>query len=81
MTKGGMHGEGGMHDKRDMCCKDGCALQSGCMHGKGGACMVKGGHAWLWGEGAWLERWPLQQAVCTLLECILVYGVVLFVFH
>ena len=35
------------------------------------------------GEGgcAWQERWPLQQAVCTLLECILVYGVTLLVFH
>ena len=45
-----------------------------------GACMAKG-H--IRGEGgcAWQERWPLQQAVCTLLECILVYGVALFVFH
>ena len=36
---------------------------AGGMHGKDGMC----------GRGhAWQERWPLQQAVCILLECILV---------
>ena len=45
------------------------------MHGRG-ACMAGGGHVWqggVHGRGhAWQERWPLQQAVHILLECILV---------
>ena len=52
----------------------------GGMHGGGhawqGACVVGGmhggGHAWQgWGH-VWQERWPLQQTVHILLECILV---------
>ena len=58
----------------------GCAWQGVCitggMHGRGnvwqgacvqGACMA--GQCVWWG---WQEKWPLQWAVCILLECILV---------
>ena len=62
------------------------AWQRGGMRGeREGACMAKGRrHAWQRGtcvakgamcvEGghAWLQRQPLQWAVCILLECILV---------
>ena len=41
---------------RGAMCGRGCAWQEAC---------VAGGHAWQ-------ERWPLQQAVRILLECILV---------
>ena len=40
----------------------GCMARGVCMPGM---CVVGGGHAWQ-------ERWPLQQKVCILLECILV---------
>ena len=60
------------------------ACMAGSMHGREhawqGACMAGGmcggGCAWLRacmaGGHAWQERWPLQQMVCILLECILV---------
>ena len=65
---GGMHGWG--------CIAGGHAWQWG---------MLGRGHAWqgvghVWQEGvcvagghAWQKRWPLQQMVHILLECILVY--------
>ena len=43
---------------------------AGGMHGRG-ACMATG--AMCGGGHVCLERWPLQQTVCILLECILVY--------
>ena len=64
---GGIHGREGAYMAGD-CMAGGCV--AGDMHGRGhvwwGACMA-GGHAWQ-------ERWPLQQAVHILLECILVFS-------
>ena len=61
---GGMRGRG--YAWPGACMAGGCMI--GGMHGRGhvwqGAC-IAGGHAWQ-------ERWPLQRAVCILLECILV---------
>ena len=58
VAKGGVHGKGGMHGK------GGCAWQRGGMCGEGGMCGI---HAPLY------EIWPVNaQAVCILLECILV---------
>ena len=68
-------------------CIAGGVCMAGGMHGGGhvwqGACMAGGawqgvhggGHAW---QGVYMaggvsqEKWPLQWAVCILLECILV---------
>ena len=66
---GGMRGKGacmseGMHG-------GGHAWQSTCVTGgyMAGVCLAGGVH----GRGhAWQERWPLQRAVCILIECILV---------
>ena len=65
-------------------CMAGACMTGVCggMHGWGhtwqGACMA-GGHVWqgkcVWQggmHGRGQERWPLQQTVCILLECILV---------
>ena len=51
-----------------------CVAEGGCMaggvHGMG-VCVV-GGVSMAGGIHAWQERWPLQQMVRILLECILV---------
>ena len=52
---------------------EGCVVGGMCGHG---VCMA-GGHAWpggMCGRGGyvWQVRWPLQQTVRILLECILV---------
>ena len=72
----GVHG-GGMHSGGHAwqgACVAGRMCGRGGMHGRGmhgrGAC-VAGGHVWQLGH-AWQERWPLQQTVSILLECILV---------
>ena len=66
MAKGacvvGVHGEGGMHG--------GGYVWQGDMCGSG-AC-VAWGNAW-WGGTCVQERHPLKQAVCVLLECILIH--------
>ena len=54
----GIDGKGGMHGRGEL------HAQGTCVAGEG-ACV--GGHAWQ-------ERRSLQQAVCILLECILVTG-------
>ena len=60
---------------KGVCMVEDHAWQEG-MHGEvgGGMCgrgtCMAGGHAW-WGC-VWQERWPLQQMVRILLECILV---------
>ena len=53
-------------------CGQGVHGRWGGMHDWGHALQWR--HVW-WGreEPAWQERWPLQQAVCILLECILVF--------
>ena len=57
-----------------------CGKVAGDMRGRG-ACMAGGVHGrrGMHGTGThmaggheWQERWPLQQMVCILLECILV---------
>ena len=66
--QGVIHGEGhvwwgGMHGRKGM-----CGRGEACMAGE--VCMVRGG---MHGTGAYVQaRWPLKQAVRTLLECILV---------
>ena len=57
VVKGDMHGKGACV-ARGTCMAKGVYMAKGCMHGKGGC--------------AWQERWPLQQTVCILKECILV---------
>ena len=57
--------------------KEGVCMSKGNMRGEGGnvwwgACMPKGGLCVAGGGHAWQERWPLQQMVCILLECVLV---------
>ena len=65
----------------------GCVHSRG-MHGRGGAWqgyawqvgMHGRGHAWQEGH-AWQKRWPLQQMVCILLECILVFESITLVIY
>ena len=82
--QGGMHGEGGHAWQRGACMAKGgmhgkgeACMAKGGMHGKGGcawqrgACMVKRGNAWY--AHPPYEIQPVNaQAVCILLECILV---------
>ena len=60
-----MHGEGGHAWQRGACmAKGGGGMHDGSVHGRG--VYIVGGHAWQ-------ERWPLQQKVRILLECIHLY--------
>ena len=64
MLRGRDAWQGGMR-VRGVCGGGACVSGGVCMaggHGQG-ACVVGGGHVWQ-------VRWPLQQTVCILLECI-----------
>ena len=78
----GMCGRG--HASQGACVVGACmagGMNGRGMHGQGcawwgvgacvaGVCVAGGVHG---GRHAWQERWPLQQTVCILVECILVY--------
>ena len=71
--QGEMYG-GGMHGKEGMCGRRVCMAWVGACMAGGGMCGRRE-HAWqevyMAGGHVWQERWPLQQTVHILLECIL----------